>query len=216
MPTHRFALPLLFASVLLPGTAAAGVANGSFADGFSGWHGLLGDTGGPPATSVDDPAASSFYSLPGAGLAQLQFDATDFDVFIVELYQAFSFADLDEPIAVQFQWDWQPSDGSADSFQILLEDGLGTTYSFIDSLFGTPPDNSAAAAEPLRTDSFLIPAGFFSDPNLRFSAQITDFDYVITDTLRVGNLSITSVPAPAPVALLALGGLALARVRRRR
>ena len=217
MSTHAPALSLLFSATLFASTASGGIINGDFSPDFTGWDGLTSD-GVPPPASVDPDTATGFYGLPGGGLAELKLDQGS-SVFIVELFQDFAYPDIGQAIAVQFDWDWAPSSGvDGDSFQILLEDGLGKTYNFVDVMFGTPPDLAAAAAAALRTDSFLIPAGYFSDPSLRFSAQLTDIDFDISDTLRIGNISISigSVPAPATWLLLSMGGLALTGLRRRR
>lgn len=203
---------LMLVALMHTGTANSGILNGDFSPDYEHWSGLIT---GSATTPVDPDNEPAFFAAPVGGLAQLQFDPADFDTFVVDLFQDFSFTGIDQDIAVSFQWNWSPSDSAQDFFQMQLEDGASTAYSFVGALFGEPPDYAAAAVDDLRTDSFLIPAGYFSDASLRFVAQITDIDFDVSDTLQIGNISVSNVPAPATLLLLSVGGLVLTGLRRR-
>jgi hypothetical protein len=217
--------PLLLALAGFPLIGSAGpFTNGGFASGFTGWEGVLIDFASlPPTPTTVDPAAKpTFYALPGGGRAEVSLDDTQADIGIVTLQQSFSIASTGNAIQIAFDWHWIPSDATADGFEMALADtGTGVTVSFVDLLFGTPsgPDYAAAAAAGSSTSSFTIAAGTFAGTDLTLSFAIADLDFVMTDLLRVGNISLTevvaSVPAPPVLALFGLGLLGLGRSVRR-
>lgn len=215
------AVLVLALSGTLEDAAAGPFVNGGFASGYAGWQGVLLDfSGGSPVrVPVDPETTPAFFATPSGGLAGLTLDSSRTDIGLTELSQTFDIEDPADTLSIRLDWDWNPSDATADTFAMALTDGT-TLVSFVDLLFPNPPDPpdfAAAAAAGLRQDSFVIPAGSFAGTRLTLLFSIFDADFDLSDRLRVGTIEVTktAIPAPPTLALLGLGFYAAAVGARR-
>jgi hypothetical protein len=195
---------------------AAPLINGGFDAGFSGWRGVLSDLLNPAIDLADPASESGFYSLGGpAGPARLGLDDSRPQIGLVELYQDFDIGDPGSALAIRVDWDWDPSDGSADLVEMELKDAAGTAVSLLDLIFGSPPDYLVAAGAGVRSDTFSIDPDTFSGTALTLRFAILDLDYDLADSLTLDSIGVVETQVPLP-ATLALVGLGLAGLPRRR
>ncbi|HEC15764.1 MAG TPA: hypothetical protein ENI99_04205 [Sedimenticola sp.] len=200
----------LSAGMILSAAAVAGpLLNGDFSsgtNGFESWKGEL-DNGGPPVVSLTTDADFGTYSTSysaSAGAATLTNDNGD-DFYHVSLFQSFDVPVTAGTLALSLDYEWSVS-SLDDLVQASLEDSSSVFY---DLFAGLTPAMTASG-----TINYDI-TGLAGD-TVELYFLVEDADWVETDWLRVGNITITetlSVPAP-PVLVLLLAGLAGLAYRR--
>jgi hypothetical protein len=183
----------LVGGLLLSSGASAGLINGEFSDGLSGWSGDVN------YYNVDNDEEVAVYDInfteysdnyfTGSNSVTLNTSAdSSAEYWGIYLFQAFTVADNSSLISLAF-------DSIADSAYVTLVDGNG------DLLHDFMLDGLSADISALAGASVALEFG------------IEDFNYEYDDYLTVSNISISqsanAVSAPGAFALFLLGLLAI-------
>ncbi len=179
-------------SLVFSGSVFAGLMNADFSSGFDNWNGELVDTFGP--LPVDPATEGDFYSIIPNG-ARLTTSDVNPDVFVVSLFQDFTVDSI--------------ASGSTLELSLSVSAAADDAFAQLRDLDGILP-----TVDLLGGGTFDITAWAGANATLEFSVSDVFFDF--PDELEVSNIAFTEipradVPAPAPLALLAIACVVFAR-----
>jgi hypothetical protein len=180
---------------------AAAIQNGNFAS-FSGWNGYA-DNNVANIGPVDPSLYGNLYTLVPGGQARLTTDPLAVDNFFrVDLTQSFA---MPAATGLSFGYAWTVSSAGTDLPYAFLIDTQ--TNDMIDLFTAAGVSVLASAGSGTLTVNFSDPLLAFnpSGHNVQLLFRIEDNGDNTADSLTIGNIAITGVPAPSSVALLAAG-----------
>jgi hypothetical protein len=181
-----FLFLLLSVAIPVQGAFALGIVNGDFTSGFNGWSGTISDGVPTPVALPDAP----YLTLPGGG-ALLATDFPNTFYYIIGLSQSINVVH-GTTYALNFTYNWQPTDSTQDSFQASLDSSINL---LTDPLVQNQDSHAGGTFTPT-TD--LISLGFFLIDNIGDTP----------DTLLIKNVTLEEVPpnvVPEPGTALLLG-----------
>lgn len=184
----------LAAGLMWSSHASAGLINGDFSSGFTGWQGDVNDPSDPFGSTLMPAAPTTLTSNYQTALGITTLTTTD-EYWSVALFQDFHIDSIGAGSSLELSLDLSSN----------LSDGFDFVFAQLEGALGTIALTSGSVYD--------ITAWADASASLVFG--IIDGDFVVGDTLTISNISITektsAVPEPSSLILIGAGLLTLRR-----